>query len=1666
MSKTGFVAASFNPNDFAPGSKVWIPSEEEAWIPGEVYEVIGDGLSVRVPSGFVIVKKDANGVVVTTEKGQLYGKINEPTLRLKTDDMDESPDNLTNVPDLHEAAILGYLRDRQSREKIYTNVGMILLAMNPWKEIPHLYDEKSYARYSKCDLTNAPPHLYKVAEEAYVRLIEEKQSQAILVSGESGAGKTESCKLMMKYIGQRASGGQLSDIASRIMQSNPVLEAFGNAKTFFNNNSSRFGKFVQIIFDNNHAVLGAKIDTYLLEKSRVVSQATTDRNYHIFYQILSTADPSIISDAKLRDPSFYKFLVSQDYLIDGIDDAEELKETMSAMKGIGITEIEQKAIFRFLSAILYLGNIVFEADREGNARFSSAEVQGFSSLDCLATACNLLGVDEEAIRAAFVSRRILVNQVATEKKYSVAQAEESRNAFCKYIYARIFDWILKRINESLEPSKKARRATEFIGLLDISGFESFKVNSLEQLCINYSNERLQQIFNSHVFKLEQEEYENEKIEWEKVAFTDNNDVLDLIEKKPGGIIAFLDDTCRNASGTDDSFMNSLLKAHTGSSVISKNKLDQKKFNVKHFAGEVEYTTTGFRDRNGDNIHNDLISALQTSSDEVMKRLVPASELFRSQQGSRPTGTANALMTDTIMTAFKKQLDELSKILYSCNRYFVRCMKPNIVKTPGLIVGREVVRQLRYGGVIEAVNIILRMYPTRMDRDIFYKRYTESQDWMAYFRSRKFTPDSLQSLKTPTEKAEAIRSLCEKMNLVNVQDFQIGRSKVFFRAGILARVESHLAIYQNHCARKIGVYYRYYRAKMRCRAIFMMQSAFRSFSWEKKLREIAARRIIRFFRKIRARGLLYNLIHQRYQTAILDKKRHADVIKAVLRQKKYRLFVSRLKVTLKAIVAIQAAFRARRVRKKLKIQAGLKIHDQLKNIRQEKEELIAEKTKLEEDKSSLEESFKSQGREKEKLELLLSNERSETSSLQRQLDEFKSKYAALQAQHQDLQDLNAQTTQSMEGYRKSLESEKKLHEITVSKNAEALKASSFEMSLLKKQLEDRISTGNATRETLVAIIQSMKLRISSLCRDYKLQKDEIMAQVNLMFTQYTQEIAPKITKLEQMLLREYATNQELRNEIDALLESISMKDKLVDKVGSDIRQLEDDLGRERQAHKETREQLEESEKRNRAFESSLEDANNKIEELERRCAVMSDQYAREKKRAGQLRFEMQSSQNSQSRLQIPVDIIPDLGVIERPTANIQQRDIVSQTRAIGARYGVHLDMVVKAPKGLFGYSSAKAWHLHLDGSSVRIYSEKKEVSDNPKYDFSLDGASLQFGDSQIAAQSTRSMSVSSTLTLTSGKEHVDLAFNEPPQAAEFYHAFQLNSKMVNLIKNMISSKQMPDPRLLSLFGRTDITKISLDAYPIVFDTTVALGDAIQENCKVETLSIRYAQLDSAHVKGLEKRSFHRLTSLKVLNLDHNRLDMNAMRALADCLKSAKELEVLDVSYNPIQDSSCSHFETIVSGHKYLKTLNLNSTAIGNDTVDAVAKAFMAHGVACRLESIQLANNKIDSGAAKVLSTLLSSVSTIKSVFLQGNVLSDSGCKAIFDASNASKSVRILDISNNGIEQETLKHIATVMKSGSSIDEIHLGRPSIDDFSIFAGVQDNYNVKDFGFKKFSS
>ncbi|DAZ92418.1 TPA: hypothetical protein N0F65_000202 [Lagenidium giganteum] len=826
-------------------------------------------------------------------------------------------EDILQMSDLSEKSLLENLRRRYEKDLIYTYVGPILIAINPYKPLDAIYNEEQTTAYFGKTMGTLPPHVFALADHAYTQLIQggavNPANQSIIISGESGAGKTETTKIIMQYLARATSYRRshspsaghhgashhhteqdghtaLGKLEERVLESNPLLESFGNAKTHRNDNSSRFGKFIEIQFDHHGKIVGAEIMNFLLEKTRIVSQSIGERNYHVFYQLLAGADDVLREKLQLMKPEDYEYLrKSQCYSIPSCDDKKAFETTRHCLATIGITEERQERVFDLLAAVLHLGNVQFATENE------SCVPVGEASTKAMELVAKLLRVSREALQTALLTRQLHVGGKVIVQNQNVEQVRDKRDALAKAVYSSLFLWLVTELNRTIS---KPQDKWGFIGVLDIYGFEKFDWNTFEQLCINYANEKLQRHFNQHMLEVEQDEYTKEGIDWQHIDFTDNQQCLDLIEAKPGGkpgIFIALDDVWRLKGEEANKKFVAILHASFGrdpnasasSGKMLHDSYIQPKvdanlhFGIRHYAGNVIYDASGFNDKNNETLNDDMKDLIRQSESEWVREIfdlniqsmeaIPAnnakrptenfsrrpSEMMTSQPSPTPaagaTGKSRNLREVSVGAQFRFQLQELMSKISLANPRYVRCLKPNEAKQPNELNDADCARQLKYSGMMEAIQIRQRGFALREDHDVFFYDY-----------------------QTLTPQAESIGELMEEISSMlgaGKEQWQLGKSKVFLKRDMAFKLRKLEILRCKAAARTLQ---KWARNLQLADAAVRIQLAFRRHKAKKELRRLrtAAYRVMGTLRtKVAVKKYAELLIQHRLQTekAILIQK---------------------------------------------------------------------------------------------------------------------------------------------------------------------------------------------------------------------------------------------------------------------------------------------------------------------------------------------------------------------------------------------------------------------------------------------------------------------------------------------------------------------------------------------------------------------------------------------------------------------------------------------------------------------------------------------------------------------------------------------------------------------------------------------------------------------------
>ena len=683
---------------------------------------------------------------------------------------------------LNEGTLLEELHLRYNKDVIYTYVGEILVAMNPYKMIGDMYGEANQKKYCNgVDKTSVPPHIFAVGDNSFEALKSHGKDQVCVISGESGAGKTESAKLYLKHIIPLSTGAEHEGLADKIIMVNPLLEAFGNAQTVMNDNSSRFGKFLDLRFNADLAVRGAYMTEYLLEKSRVVSQAEGERNFHIFYYLFASLSDAEKAKYEVNDVHNYRFINGNDSAladIGGAKNVELWKEVCDCIDVVGFTQDERESLFALLHGILHLGNVEFGGDE-------AAEITSGAAV--LNSACNQLGVSGEAMELALTTLVTIVRGEEMIKNYKPFEAEDVRDATAKSVYGHTFQWIFKRVNHLLSPGKSDDKDKK-ISFLDIFGFENFDENSFEQLCINLANEQLQFFFNNHIFRMELDEYAREGIDGSTVTYEDNQHTLDMILVKRTGLFALLDEECNIPRSSDKTLLEKLHKQMATQKSYERPKGPEEYFYINHYAGKVKYEVYGFLEKDRDTLPLDVMAALRISENILVHALfgsdgddAKAAKAARGRKAGKGKGAdrsasrkdmrksmkklSSSLAKKKKLTSaseFKGSLEKLMVSLNAAEPHFIRCLKPNSVKEALNWDPELVTKQLRYTGMLETTRIRREGYAVRPNFEDFMHR---------------FGPLSMAYGLTATPNAGCARALMEASGL---KDWQIGKTKVFLR----------------------------------------------------------------------------------------------------------------------------------------------------------------------------------------------------------------------------------------------------------------------------------------------------------------------------------------------------------------------------------------------------------------------------------------------------------------------------------------------------------------------------------------------------------------------------------------------------------------------------------------------------------------------------------------------------------------------------------------------------------------------------------------------------------------------------------------------------------------------------------------------------------------------
>ncbi|XP_016361399.1 unconventional myosin-XV-like [Sinocyclocheilus anshuiensis] len=783
---------------------------------------------------------------------KMYSIRSLPTMLYRERAEEDGFEDMTQLEELHEGAVLLNLKKRFESNLIYTYIGSILVSVNPYKMF-NIYGTDMVLQHKGHALGENPPHLFAIANASYTKMMDAKENQCIIISGESGSGKTETTKLVLRYL---AAIHHKQNITQQILEATPLLESFGNAKTVRNDNSSRFGKYMEIFMEEG-VISGAITSQYLLEKSRIVFQAKDERNYHIFYEMLAGLPSQQKQSLYLQDAETYYYLnQGGDCEIVGKNDGEDFRRLLSAMEILHFSAEDQSGIFRILSSILHLGNVFFE-----RYETESQEVASVVSAQEIRVVAEILQISPEGLQKSITFK---VTETMREKIFTpltVESAVDARDAVAKILYSLLFSWLTDRINRQVYPRNEALS----ISILDIYGFEDLTFNSFEQLCINYANEYLQFFFNRVIFKEEQDEYNREQISWEEVPFSDNQACIDLIAAKPHGILRILDDQSGFPQATDHTFLQKCHYHHGNNPLYSKPKMPLPEFTIKHYAGKVTYQVHKCLDKNYDQVRQDVLDLFIQSKNKMVAYLfmsyAEALNQQKSHVGKNSTVTRRH-QASTVAAKFQLSLMELIEKMERANPYFVRCIKPNQNKEPGVFDMELVSAQLNYSGILETIRIRREGYPIRMPFDVFLFRYK-----------------SLLGLKQPPPaNGENCVIMLRKLCPVRPGAFQVGVTKLFVKEDIYFLLESKRDRVRHVAALTLQRYVRMFFVRKRYMAfrmkIIRLQAHCRGFLTRKRYVKMRAS-LVKF------RSLIHMYVDRKRYIKELSKREVVNVTHLVI-----------------------------------------------------------------------------------------------------------------------------------------------------------------------------------------------------------------------------------------------------------------------------------------------------------------------------------------------------------------------------------------------------------------------------------------------------------------------------------------------------------------------------------------------------------------------------------------------------------------------------------------------------------------------------------------------------------------------------------------------------------------------------------------------------------------
>ncbi|KAM3822446.1 myosin-10-like isoform 1-T1 [Vipera latastei] len=1244
--------------DWTAKRLVWVPSERHGFEAAGLREERGDEMLVELAE---------NGRQMLVAKDDIQ-KMNPPKFT-KVEDMAE-------LTCLNEASVLHNLKDRYYSGLIYTYSGLFCVVINPYKNLP-IYTEQIVEMYRGKKRHEMPPHIYAISETAYRSMLQDREDQSILCTGESGAGKTENTKKVIQYLAHVASShkarkdhnvptsspASYGELEHQLLQANPILEAFGNAKTVKNDNSSRFGKFIRVNFDVAGYIVGANIETYLLEKSRAIRQAKDERTFHVFYQLLVGAGEHTRGELLLEPFNQYRFL-SNGYLpIPGQQDKEIFHETMESMRIMGFSHEEIHCMLRMVSAVLQFGNIVFRKERNTD----QASMPDNTAAQKL---CHLLGMNVTEFTRAILTPRIKVGRDYVQKAQTKEQADFAVEALAKATYERLFRWLVHRINRALDRTK--RQGASFIGILDIAGFEIFQLNSFEQLCINYTNEKLQQLFNHTMFVLEQEEYQREGIEWNFIDFgLDLQPCIDLIERpaNPPGLLALLDEECWFPKATDKSFVEKVSQEQGSHPKFQKPRQlrDKADFCIIHYAGRVDYKADEWLMKNMDPLNDNVATLLHQSTDKFtaelwkdVDRIVGLDQV--SGMGDLAFGSSYKTkkgMFRTVGQLYKESLSKLMSTLRNTNPNFVRCIIPNHEKRAGKLEPHLVLDQLRCNGVLEGIRICRQGFPNRIIFQEFRQRY------------EILTPNAIPKGFMDGKQA------CERMIKALELDpnlYRIGQSKIFFRAGVLAHLEeerdlkitdiivSFQAAARGYLARKA-----FMKKQQQMSALKVMQRncaaylKLRHWQWWRLFTKVKPLlQVTRQDEVMQAKALELQKVQEKHTKTQLDLKELENKYQQLSEEK--AILAEQLQAETE-LFAEAEEMRARLAARKQELEDIL--HELESRVEEEEErcqQLQGDKKKMQQHVQDLEEQLEEEEAARQKLQLekvsteaklkkmeedllVLEDQNSklhkERKLVEERLSEFSShmaeeeekvksltklrnKYEAVIADMEDRLKKEEKGRQELEKLKRKLDGEagdlqEQLVELQqqLEELRQALAKKEAELQAALARVEDESSQKNAVLKSL----RELQAQISELQEDLESEK-MARAKAEKQRRDLGEELEALKTELEDTL-DSTATQQELRSKRE--LEVTELKKTIEEEVKAHEAQVVDMRQRHTSALEELSEQLEQS----RRFKTTLEKAKQALEgenaEMQKEVKILQGARLESEQRRKKLESHVQELQ---------------------------------------------------------------------------------------------------------------------------------------------------------------------------------------------------------------------------------------------------------------------------------------------------------------------------------------------------------------------------------------------------------------------------------------------------------